>query len=60
MSYRFDGEKVEKYIEANGLKKGFIAKKIDSNATTFGRWIKGETPIPFVKAAELADILDCN
>lgn len=60
MGVRFDVEKVEEYIKESGLKKGYIINKLNTSTTTFGRWMKEETLIPFVKAVELADILNCN
>lgn len=56
----FDGEKVNELIEKSGYKKGFIVNKLDTSWNTFGRWLKGETDIPFIKAAELADLLNCD
>lgn len=60
MEVRFDTEKVEILIQESGFRKGHIVKKLNTSTTTFGRWMKEETLIPFVKAAELAIILNCD
>jgi deoxyribodipyrimidine photolyase len=58
--YRFNVEKVEQLIHDSGLRRSYIIDKLDTSPATFGRWIKGTTPIPLVKAAELADLLNCD
>jgi|GEM_PF-2957012 len=60
MDVRFDTEKVEKLIRKSGFRKGHIIKKLETSPTTFGRWMKEETLIPYVKAVELAIILNCK
>jgi deoxyribodipyrimidine photolyase len=58
--YRFDVNKVEQLIHESGLRRQYIIDKLETSPATFGRWIKGTTGIPLVKAAELADLLNCD
>jgi len=60
MDIRFDAEKAEELIDLSGLRKGYIIDKLETSPPTFGRWMKEETLIPFVKAVELAIILKCD
>lgn len=60
MRVRFDTEKTNRLIEGSGYKKKYLIKKLDTSVATFGRWMNEETLIPFVKAVELAKILNCD
>jgi len=35
--------KLKKYLEENGIKKSFFAKKIGVDPTHFSRWLNGST-----------------
>ena len=60
MGIHFNANKVGELIKERGLKVGYIVKQLETSWTTFGRWMKEETPIPFVKAVELAKLLKCD
>jgi deoxyribodipyrimidine photolyase len=58
--YRFNTDGVEQLIHDSGLRRSYIIESLDTSPATFGRWVKGKTPIPLIKAAELADLLNCD
>ncbi|CDO03081.1 hypothetical protein BN988_01581 [Oceanobacillus picturae] len=58
--YKINVDRIEELIKESGLKKGYIAKKLDTSITTFRRWLLEETPLPLLKAVELADLLECK
>lgn len=60
MKIRFDAEKAEELIVLSGLRRGYIIDQLETSPPTFSRWMKEETLIPFVKAVELAIILNCD
>lgn len=47
-------------IEGKGLKKRYIAKKINVNENTLTNWINGRSYPRLDQAVELADLLECN
>jgi DNA-binding Xre family transcriptional regulator len=52
--------KINEMILNNGIKKGYIAKKLGINPVTLSKYISGERRIPLETAVELAEILNCK
>ncbi|HEY4554372.1 MAG TPA: helix-turn-helix transcriptional regulator [Bacillaceae bacterium] len=48
---------IGKLIEESGLRKSFIAKKLEVNYRQLRNYETGHTPIPIYKAFMLADLL---
>jgi len=49
---------IEQLIEKSGLRKGFIADKLQITVRQLRKYEKGESYIPIEKAYLLADLLD--
>lgn len=52
--------KINEMILESGIKKKYIAKKLELDPNTLSRYISGERRIPLETAVELADLLQCK
>jgi transcriptional regulator with XRE-family HTH domain len=50
--------KIEEHIEKSGLRKGFIAEKLNISVRQLRKYEKGESLIPMDKAYILAELLE--
>lgn len=51
---------IEELVKKAGLKKGFIAEKLEVSVKQFRNYETGHSLIPIDKAFILADLLDCK
>ncbi|WP_176545053.1 helix-turn-helix transcriptional regulator [Bacillus sp. AFS041924] len=51
---------LDELINKSGLKKGFLASKLDVTPQQFSKWLKGEHYPPANKLFKLAYILNCK
>ncbi|TFJ91833.1 helix-turn-helix domain-containing protein [Lentibacillus salicampi] len=51
---------INEQIKKSGLKKKYIADKLNVNKDTLSNWIAGRSMIPLDRAVHLAEILNCD
>lgn len=56
--FKLDAQKFNSILEKNGLKKKWIAQKLDVHESTVSRWCTGATQPPYEAVLLIAELLE--